>query len=691
MLQAFTGPKFIYLSNNSIAEIPAGAFANLVKIEDLRLLGNEISSIGANAFANLPKLETLYMGGNQISSIEAGLFTDLPALNELSLHTNSISSIGANGFANLPKLETFFLQENDISSIEAGAFTNTPKLRLLNLRDNNLESLPLNLFANHGAPEKLTDLRLSGNPFTTEGNSAYLENGWEITDAAWQNTGNDFEYRLSIGHALPEVLTIDIDLTGTTVYGGVSSVTIQAGSTTSSVITVMPIDDPATITFEPVVSQFAAWNGHINTTSVTFTLPEDLFPNGICDIDANFEAALLAELGNPPCAEVKAYDLGSIMGQDNYTDFADKGIATLNATVTQALTGTIILGLANNDIAQIPAEAFANLTGMDWLILAENEITSVGEDAFANMTGLKTLGLHRNSLTSFPTNVFNDLTSLKELSLDANQIESIEVGAFSNTPNLELLYLDGNSLETLPMNLFANHGNPSKLAVVRLDDNIIDSNGGNGWEITNVTWQSDGSDLGYQLKIGHAVGGNLNNIGFTVTGGTVGGSATGTVDISKGSTTSGSITVVPELHSQAFSLTSSLKKLVPWDGHIGPATFEYDSIYCGEDESFTAAFTAAIDGVAHCSSMTAENLAGLTGELQANGTGITTISPVITQALTSLNTLRLNDNSISTVPVDAFDSLVLTQIDLSNNSIASLPLNLLQNHMVILRVSQTLI
>ena len=55
---------------------------------------------------------------------------------------------------------------------------------------------------------------------------------------------------------------------------------------------------------------------------------------------------------------------------------------------------------------------------------------------------------------------------------------------------------------------------------------------GDGWEITNASWVSDGSEFGYQLHIGHALPSELV-VPFTVANGTVSGSASGSVTIVK--------------------------------------------------------------------------------------------------------------------------------------------------------------
>ena len=520
VLQAFTGATNVFFSNNNIAEVPAGAFANLVNIKDIRLDGNEISSIGANAFANLTKLETLYMHTNSISSIEAGLFTDLPALKEFDMHTNSISSIGANGFANLPKLETFFLQDNEISSIEAGAFTNTPKLKLLNLRDNNLISLPLNLFANHGAPEKLTDLRLSGNPFTTEGNSAYLENGWEITNVTWQSDASDLGYQLKIGHALAGNLNIAISVTNGTVDGGATQVTIAKGSTTSGSITVVPDSNNQAFSLTSELAEFDDWDGHIGPATRQLD-------STYCGADETFTAAIIDAIdGVAHCSDITK---ATLAGLTDDLELNGTSITTINPLVTQALTGlTGELRLNSNNLKAIPAASFANLTSLKELFLFENEITTIGADAFANMSSVFRITLRDNKLTTVSAGLYSNHPKLDRLHLYNNEITSIETGAFDNLPEFRQLTLHNNSIESLdndpfnglppmmeeidlsdnniaslPLNFLINITNTTALTTFNLTGNPVAA--GDGWEITNASWVSDGSKFGYQLHIGHAL------------------------------------------------------------------------------------------------------------------------------------------------------------------------------------------
>ena len=216
------------------------------------------------------------------------------------------SYITADELASITGAVDFSSQSTPIATIPVLFTESLSAVTSFDLSGNNLTAIPKNLFENHANPQNVVSFNIDDNPLTNVGDPDYNENGWEITNATWQEDGTG--YSVTIDHALPEDLTISINLTGATVgdsNSNTGTVEIEKGSTTSSVIdiTVLPIDEAPTVTFEPTVSQFSTWGGHINTTSFTFLHPEDLFANGICDVEATFQKALV-DLFNKPCEDI---------------------------------------------------------------------------------------------------------------------------------------------------------------------------------------------------------------------------------------------------------------------------------------------------------------------------------------------------------------------------------------------------
>ena len=425
-----------------------------------------------------------------------------------------------------------------------------------------------------------------------------------------------------------------------------------------------------------VEAEITPW---LNPVAENFLEPDVLIgDNGICDIDENFESAILDLLPDGTlCGDVTADDLGSISGVNGVVSFSELNIAELNATVTQAFNNTSLLQfyLNKNVLSEIPPAAFANLADLTNLYLHENQITDVGEDAFANMSKLQRIALRDNSLTEIPANLYSNLESLQLLYLYNNKIASVAVDAFADLPMLDKLRLYNNSiaelplgvfdgvgateidlsdneLSSLPLNLLQNHTNPSSIEIFNIADNPVAD--GDGWEITDAAWQNTGKDFEYRLSIGHALPADLT-VTFTVVNGTVAG--TSEVTITKGSTTSDTITVSPTLNTRPFSLISHLTEVAEFSGHIGSTTLQADSTYCGSDPDFTKAILGQISGVTHCSFITKADLTGLKGLFLIFSASISAINPAVTQALTGISYLAINNNDITAIPAASFANL----------------------------------
>lgn len=106
---------------NNLGEIPVGLFANLDKLESLKIVGSGLTedSIPAGAFDDLTSLKVLDLGFNPIKSIKAEWFGEWSTNVEfLSCWYCEIDSeLTHDMFANLPNLESIFLmdQNNDAS------------------------------------------------------------------------------------------------------------------------------------------------------------------------------------------------------------------------------------------------------------------------------------------------------------------------------------------------------------------------------------------------------------------------------------------------------------------------------------------------------------------------------------------------------------------------------------------------
>ncbi|XP_019639618.1 PREDICTED: uncharacterized protein LOC109481477 [Branchiostoma belcheri] len=143
-----TSLERLYLHNNDIHVLPAGAFSHLTRLKRLNLSDNHISDLPDGVFSNLTSLERLYLSVNNISSLPAEVFSHLTRLKELDLSNNRIADLPDGIFSNLTSLLWLSLYNNNISSLPAGVFSHVTRLKGLYLSDNHIAYLPDGVFSN---------------------------------------------------------------------------------------------------------------------------------------------------------------------------------------------------------------------------------------------------------------------------------------------------------------------------------------------------------------------------------------------------------------------------------------------------------------------------------------------------------------------------------------------------------------
>lgn len=137
------GIKYLYLQNNQIEEIKAGAFANVTDLRWLVLDNNRITNgkVEKGAFEKLAVLERLLFSNNELTEPVGPL---AQSLIELKMTGNKLSKIPAAVMSGLANLTSIHLQENELTSEGiTGAFEGLKSLHYLDLSQNKLEKLPV--------------------------------------------------------------------------------------------------------------------------------------------------------------------------------------------------------------------------------------------------------------------------------------------------------------------------------------------------------------------------------------------------------------------------------------------------------------------------------------------------------------------------------------------------------------------
>ena len=156
-------PEKLHLDDMSIKAIEPGAFKDMARLKDLRLIENRISIIEPYTFEGLGRLKDLDLGKNKIQILKSNAFRGLHSLRELRFYNNQIQTLEAGAFLGLHNLHWLRLNKNNINRIENGAFAGLDSLRWIDLGSNQINNIEDGAFA---GLDSLRGVTLRGNPVT---------------------------------------------------------------------------------------------------------------------------------------------------------------------------------------------------------------------------------------------------------------------------------------------------------------------------------------------------------------------------------------------------------------------------------------------------------------------------------------------------------------------------------------------
>ncbi len=213
------------LDDKGIASLKAGDFAGLTGMTTLILNDNDLTSLPAGVFSGLTALSSLFLVGNDLSSLPANVFSGLTSLGNINLRDNNLSSLSANVFSGLTSLWNISLRDNDLTSLPGGLFSGLTSLINIDLLNNDLTSLPDGLFSGLTG---LEDLVLGANP----------NSGDELPlTVTLEKVGSD-RVRAKVLAGAPFAVAIPVTPANGTLAGGVTMLTVAAGSVESAAVTV---------------------------------------------------------------------------------------------------------------------------------------------------------------------------------------------------------------------------------------------------------------------------------------------------------------------------------------------------------------------------------------------------------------------------------------------------------------------
>ncbi|XP_023666121.1 uncharacterized protein lrtm2a [Paramormyrops kingsleyae] len=130
------GIRTLVLSNNRLASLAPGTFANHSALEYLDLSNNYLDGLPATLFRELGNLTELVLRNNSLTSLDRGLLRGLGQLRRLDLSLNGLSTVSPGLLDELRSLTWLSLAGNRLHALERAAFEPLASLQHLQLGGN---------------------------------------------------------------------------------------------------------------------------------------------------------------------------------------------------------------------------------------------------------------------------------------------------------------------------------------------------------------------------------------------------------------------------------------------------------------------------------------------------------------------------------------------------------------------------
>ncbi|XP_066905092.1 chaoptin [Halyomorpha halys] len=139
----------IRISDNHLQNIETNTFVDLDDLQYIVLFRNQIKTVYTRSFANLRHKVSIYLGENRIWRIEAGAFDGIKNFLKLDLQSNDLHELSLDIFSNSTCEEfplNLNLSRNFLSSIETGEQSNSLYIKGVDLSYNSLNEIPSDFF-----------------------------------------------------------------------------------------------------------------------------------------------------------------------------------------------------------------------------------------------------------------------------------------------------------------------------------------------------------------------------------------------------------------------------------------------------------------------------------------------------------------------------------------------------------------
>ena len=563
-------------NNNSLTGLSPGLFRNLSALTTLWMahaLGGPDHTLPAGIFDDLTALQTLYMGAD-VAQLPAGSFDRLGRLEYLNLEANKLETLPPGIFDRLGRMDELSLHGNELTALRDGVFGKLTSVRFLDVEGNPGYDtfVPVADAGGDLQAEPGAAVTLAGN--ATGPWDANVLWSWEQVDsggnALMQSTvtltGADTPAPSFSAPDAPATLHFKVTVTARgTIYDpdidrdvepitGTDTVTVRVGPAVTDTLAALALAGPdgvalalspqfsastlaysaaappgadrvtlmarpahpaARVSFgpeadaAPAPGHQAALGAPGSVTRVTATAVSDSggesmvygvdvkrAETDVCWRTPGVRDAIVAAVaGVSDCADLTPAQLARIGVLDVSNrkvpalaagDFAglagltrldlgnpgnDRGpMQSLPAGIFDGLAALTALDLSGNALAALPPGLFDRLTGLTALRLADNALAELPGGVFDRLTALTALVLSGNGLAALPPGLFDRLTGLTELRLAGNALAGLPAGVFDRLTALTALDLSGNRLAALRPGLF---DRLTGLTTLRLADNAL--------------------------------------------------------------------------------------------------------------------------------------------------------------------------------------------------------------------------
>lgn len=427
---------------------------------------------------------------------------------------------------------------------------------------------------------------------------------------------------------------------------------------------------------------------------------------------------------------LRAHDFSGLNSLE-FLLLGDNSLRELPEGVFRDLDNLIWLGLGGNFLSRLSESTFEGLNTLEGIGLGHNLLKDLPEGIFKGLSNLETLSCAGNPLTAVPETVFHGLGNLRQLSLADSPFVTLPEQVFKGLGNLKYLFMESGALMELPAGIFnglhslkdlSMRDTNLKILPKGVFDDVLDTL---DLTITNYSVIGPLRVLSFLMPEQTVFEGTAVKATVSLSGAlpmairvpySVGGSAAMgsgpsyspdpengllflagetsqeiTVTLPEGGDylgktivlTLGELSRIDLFRSDGAGPKAPYLKaasvLVRDDtGSAHTVTFsERDTVsdtrgVCGRTPKVRAELLAAT-GASVCSEVTMEHLAGVS-ELDLQDSGITELREDDFSGLGNLESLRLEHNTLSTLPVGIFTGLSsLTDLTLCCNNLSQLP------------------